>query len=244
MHLDPEQVERLLAGELGTQTERALRRHLAECEACRELVARADREATEVRGLLRQVDHPVPHIDAKRLIVRTEPHRTGWRRWAAGIVLVLASAGVLYATPGSPLPRWLAAAIEWLGPRVEPPDPAPPQPAPEPPSLAGIAVDPGRNLVIAFTAAQPSAQVRIQLTDGDEIVVRAPSGAATFTSHAARLEIDNRAEAATFEIQVPRGAPRVEIQVEGSRIFLKEAQRITTDDTTAQIAPYVLRLKP
>lgn len=243
MHLDAEQVERLLAGELGAQTERPIRQHLTQCEACRDLVARADRETSEIHALLREVDHAPPRIDARRVMARVGAHRMGWRQWAAGIVLVLASAGVLYAAPGSPLPRWLAAAVDWVGNRVEP-APSPPPAAPETPGVVGIAVDPGPNLIIAFTTSQPAGQVRVLLTDSEEVVVRAPSGAATFTSHVARLVIDNQAQVATFDIQVPRGAPRVEIQVNGSRIFLKEGHRITTDDSTAQISPYLLPLHP
>jgi hypothetical protein len=141
------------------------------------------------------------------------------------------------------LPRWLAAAVEWLGNRVEP-APAHQPSTPEAPGVAGIAVDPGPNLVIAFTSLQPAGQVRVQLTDSGEVVVRAPAGAATFTSHVTRLVIDNRDQVATFDIQVPRSAPRVEILVDGSRIFLKVGSRVTTDDSTAQTAPYLLPLNP
>ena len=50
------------------------------------------------------------------------------------------------------------------------------------PSVAGIAVTPGQNLVLLFAAAQTQGQARVTLTDGPEVVVRAVLGAATFTS--------------------------------------------------------------
>jgi len=95
------------------------------------------------------------------------------------------------------------------------------------PGVAGIAVAPGRALVILFTSPQVEGQAQVSLTDGTEVVVRAPSGTATFTADVDRLVIDNPGSRATFEIQIPRAAPWVEIRVQGVPIFLKEGSRVT-----------------
>ena len=47
---------------------------------------------------------------------------------------------------------------------------------------------------------------------------------------------------ATFEIQIPRAAPRVEILVGGTRLFLKEGSRVTVEGTADAQGPFVLPL--
>ena len=81
------------------------------------------------------------------------------------------------------------------------------------------------------------------LTAGAEVVVRAPAGSATFTSLASRLVIGNHGPAATFDIEIPRTAARVEVLVEGGRIFLKEGHNVTVSDSGGGTGPYVLPLK-
>jgi len=241
-HLDVEQVERLLDGETLTNADRWARVHVAECGECRGRVAVAEREAAEIRGLLTQADHDPPKVDALQVAARARVHRGGWQKWAAGILLVIGSAGILYAAPGSPLRGWLAAAARWIGHEEvrAPSDESASVPAPA--SVAGIAVLPGESLVILFEESQPEGQARITLTSGPEVIVRAPAGSATFTSQASRLVIGNHGAASTYDIEIPFKAPRVEVLVEGGRIFLKEGQDITITDSSASTGPYVLPL--
>jgi len=240
MHLDEDRLQRLRHGELSPAMETAARQHVAECAECRGRVAAAERDETEVFGLLRELDHPTPQIDAETVAARARGRGHGRgvsaMRWAAGIVLVLGLAGAAYAAPGSPLPTWVETVVEWASGR---PDRAP---APSP-GVAGIAVAPGPRLVIVFTAPQATGQAQVSLTDGADVVVRVLSGAATFTTDVDRLVIDNQGSA-TFEIQIPRTAPRVEIRVGGQRVFLKERSRVTTDTVTDMGGPYVLPLVP
>lgn len=239
MHLDEEQVQRLLHGQLSRPVEESARAHVAECPDCRGRVALAEREEGEVYALLRQVDHPPPRMDAAGIAARARSFRVG--RLAAGILLAVGLAGAAYATPGSPLPGWIDSLAEWIGGGPSPRASAPVQ-GPEP-AGAGIAVAPGRNLLILFRFPQTEGQVQVTLTERTEVVVRAPIGAATFTTDVDRLVIDNHGSAATFEILIPRAAPRVEIQVGGDRIFLKEGPRVTTPESLDSRGPYVLPLR-
>ncbi len=244
MHLDEEQIQRLLHGELAPPAETSARQHLAECTDCRGRVAEAEREEDEVYALLRQVDHPPPPVDADAVAARARAHDFGWGRWAAGILVALGLASAAYAAPGSPLPAWVEAFREWIGGR---PDPSPSAPAPvraPEPRVAGIAVAPGQKLLILFTSPQAEGQAQVSLTDGAEVVVRAPIGAAIFSSDVDRLVIDNQGSAAIFEIEVPRAAPRVEIRVGADRIFLKEGRRVTTEKSTKARGLYLLPLMP
>src|SRR4030095_2706667 len=96
-----------------------------------------------------------------------------------------------------------------------------PQPAP-----AGVAVTPGRSLLLQFTNSQAEGQARLTLTHGADVGGRAPAGAANFPSNVDRLLIDNQKTAATFEIQIPRGAARVEIRVGSRPVFLKVGEGV------------------
>lgn len=187
---------------------------------------REEQEDREVFALLRHLDHPPPQIDAHAVAALARRRRVSPVRWAAVIALAVGVAGAAYAIPGSPLPAWVKAAADWMtgGPGGTPVAP----PRVLEPEISGIAVAPGQALVILFTSAQDEGRVRVSLTDGAEVRVRAPIGAATFTSDVDRLVINNQDPSATFEIEIPRAAPRVEIRVVGTPIYLKEGSRVTT----------------
>jgi hypothetical protein len=247
MHLDLEQVQRHLHGELSPPAEASVREHLAGCADCRGRVVDAEREEDEVFALLRGLDHSPPRVSAHELAARANARRFNPNRWAAGLLVALGLAGAVYAAPGSPLKAWAKAAAGWIEARLAP---APVAPVPEVPPPAedrgasGIAVAPGLKLVILFTSHQAEGQAQVSLTDGDQVVVRGPIGAATFTSDADRLVVNNHGSPATFEIQIPRAAPQIEIRVEGDRIFLKEGSRITTPKSVEGPGPYLLPLTP
>jgi hypothetical protein len=242
MHLDEGQVQRLLHHELARAHEIAVRGHLAECVVCRERVTVAAQEESDVFALLGAVDHPVPVIAAGAIERKAHGRDTRRLKWAAGIVLALGIGGAAYAAPGSPLPRLLSVLTGRVRPGVEvsqsPSSPSPRGGA----GVAGVAIAPGQHLLIVFTSLQAAGEARVSLTDGAEAIVRAPSGAATFSSDADRLVIDNRGGTGTFEIQVPRAAPRVEILVDAMRRFLKEGDRITANEPPGAPGLYVIPL--
>lgn len=242
MHLDEAQVQQLLHGELARVDEIAAREHLAGCTVCRDRVAVAAREEADVFALLGAVDHPAPVIAVSAIEARGRAPDARRLKWAAGVVLALGIAGAAYAAPGSPLPRLLGTVTGWMRPDPELADTRSSVSPPGAASVAGVAIAPGERLVIVFTSSQTEGDARVRLTDSAEVVVRAPSGAATFSSDADRLVIDNRGGTGTFEIQIPRAAPRVEILVDGTRRFLKEDDRITADELPGAQGRYAIRL--
>ena len=238
MHLDEEQVQRLRDGELPAAAQQGIREHLAGCTRCRELLDSAERDEAEIFALLRELDHPPPIVSAEAVADRARSPRAVWGRWAAGILLFAGIAGVAYAAPGSPLRDWVrsaAALILGSEPGLQEPTRAE---SPEA-RLAGIAAVPGSELVIAFESPEPGGVAQVSLTTGTEVTVRAPMGAASFTSAADRLVIDNAGTGARFEIKIPRAALRVEIRVAGERIFLKDGPRVATKGS-AEIGDYYL----
>lgn len=243
MHLDEEVIQRLVDRELPAA---AAQEHLAQCEACRVRLGAAEREAGWFDAKLREIDHLPPAIRAADVIPKaaSQARSQSLGRLAASVVLALSIAGVAYAIPGSPL-RGLVQSLLGRAPAVAPAPVAPPVNAPPPaPVLGGIAVEAGASLVVEFSAAQSSGLVRINFTEGSEVSVRAPDGVARYTSAGSRLLIANDGSIADFEIEIPKGARRVEIRVGGSRRLLKEGKVVTVGTRVAQLGsgPYILEL--
>lgn len=251
MHLDADQVQRVLHGELAASSEAAVREHLNSCATCRARVADAQQDERELHGLLRALDHAPPAISAQTVLGRARVKQRAplALRWAAGLLLAFGVSSAAYAIPGSPVRGWVDAVGRLLAGVVEAPSVpnAPSVPAAQPAgpgATAGIAVAPGRELIVAFTSSF-RAEVRVTLVDTpSEVVVLAPTGAATFTADGERLEIVINGPTARIDVRIPRAAPRVEILVNGSRRLLKVAARVTTPGAEAPVEPYVLTIAP
>jgi hypothetical protein len=159
---------------------------------------------------------------------------------AAGFAIAVGIAGVAYAVPGSPLRAWVESVVAKIGAR-----PAPRAPVGEGPDsgIAGIAIVPGPSTLILFTTRQSAGNARITLTDGAEIAVHGPGAAATYTSTDDRLLIDNRGSVADFEIAVPNHAVRVEIRVDGERLFFKDGGHIFAAGPGDSAGRYVVSLR-
>lgn len=230
MHLDDERLQRVIDGELPAAERAAVLEHLAGCPDCRRAKLEAETEQHRMQALLRELDEPEVErsgtrmaLPGDRAVARGSRAGSFERRpmapqWAVASLLLVLLAGAALAIPGTPVSRW---AQDMLA-RVRR-EPARSQVTPRVETPAGIAVAPGERMVIEFPSAQGVATVR--LTGGDELVIRAPNGAATFTSDVDRVRVTPLAPA-SFDIEIPRDAPFVEIQVAGSPRFRKEGSRV------------------
>lgn len=262
MHLEEERIQRKLHGELDLPAQLAVEQHLAGCASCRRRVEEAQREEQWILDQLRLVDHPAPAVNVQHLAARAREEGTrrsqGWfsrvlphgsplrvRRlqWAAGILVALGAAGVAYTMPGSPVPRWVGRAIEWVtGSSTIAPESPPAVPVPSGSPASGIAMVPGESFTIRFAAAQPKGSVTVSLVTGHDIVARALNARVAFTTDIDRITIENSGAEADYEIELPHEAPRVEILVGERRLLLKEADRVTTDAPADPQARYRLSL--
>jgi hypothetical protein len=198
----------------------------------------------DINLLLRELDHPRLPVPVAAIIARAQQEKPRWGRWAAAILLVAGLGGVAYAIPGSPVPRWVSAAVgRFAGSPSPPRSPDSVITAPDA-AIAGIAMEPGADFRIVFSHLADGGVARVTLADGTDVIVRAPGGAATFTSDVNRLVIDNQPSTAMFDIVIPRSALRVEIQVAGHRIFLKDHDRVEAGTATISHQQYLLPLKP
>lgn len=236
MHLDDERAQRLLHGELADD-EVSTRAHLAECSACRSRFDELGREEDKIFATLRLLDHPATPISARAVMARAGTPAVEWRRWAAAAVFAVGLVGAAYAIPGSPLRRWIDA----VKPQA-PPERAAPRAPVSPPGSSGVAVAPGTRLVIAFATADSGSRVIVRLVGDGEVVVRGPTGAATYTSDIGRVVVDNGPGLAEFEIDIPTAAPRVEIRVGTKVLFLKVGSRLEGPGALDGRGPFLVPL--
>ena len=231
MHLDEEQIQRLLHGELLPANADSAREHLRTCADCALRMSAATGDEKFVLDRLRLLDHPPPSRDAASVMVGRRARGPRWIRWAAGIVLTLGAAGAAYAIPGSPVRRLVdrIAARTTTAPAERPAEPRQPTDS----VVAGIAVSPGDRLTLVFSSEQPPAVATVSLTDGADVVVRAVGGHAAFASDVDRLSINNEATAARFEVEIPRRAAHVEIEVAGRRVLVKQGSRVVIEGRQA-----------
>lgn len=244
MHPDASRLMSYADGELPSAERASIRQHLIACATCGAMVEEGERTRDEIDVLLRAVDHPHPSVSAASLVRRAQREGTGrtraFRR-AAGIVLAVVAAGVAYAAPGSPLREWIrgperAPAAATSSP-VQARRPIPRR------ITAGIAVTAGESLVIQFAASQQTGVVRITLVDSATVVVRAPESAATFSSAEGRLLIDNAGSTASFEIELPRAAPSIEVRVGDRRLLMSRGGQLS-GAVEAGASSVVLSLSP
>jgi len=228
-HLDEARIQEMLHGEISDAEAARAREHAKHCRECARRLEEAEEEERLVSTLLGQLDTSPPHVEVGQVLAEASeppPLAAGrgrrWNRWVAGIVLALGIGGVAYAIPGSPFRRWVddlipGGLVREQGARVS-------EPVPVTESMGGIAVTPGPSFVISFTRPN-GGSVRISRVEGEEVIVRAPAGSASYETGYDRLVIDPRGTSTTFEVDLPRSAPHIEIRVEGATILVQEGDR-------------------
>ena len=207
----------------------------------------------EVHELLRHLDHPMTQVDVRDLM--RPPQSVRWSRvgQAAAVLVMFGIAGVAFAAPGSPLSSWIVKVVERAihGSSIEhvvPPPPVahvatPSVPTPSKPRISGVAVAPGPKLAIVFANTQSVGDLRVSLVDVAAVTVRTENGAATFTSSEGRLVVSNAGSQASFDIEVPVGAPRIEILVAGALRFVKDGQHISAASASRRGELYIVPLQ-
>ena len=237
MHLDDEQFQRMLHGELAPASRSRVHEHLDACATCRERLDQQARDEERTFSLLRVIDAPVPALGAEVVLDRSRDRGRPWAARVAAILGGLAIAGAVYAAPGSPVRAFVRRLI--LPPphvssgRVAPPAGTEGVPA------SGIAITPGRRLTIDVTGA-PSGPTTVALTDGNEVIVRALGGRPAFRSDVDRLVVANMATVAELAIDIPRSAPWVDVRLAGRRVLRKAGTDVSSAAPRDSAGRYVL----
>jgi hypothetical protein len=242
MHLNEEQVQRVLHNELDEPGRTTVTRHLAECPSCAVVVEAAASDEAWLLGELRRADHVAPAVPfelvARRARLRRRASR--WLRRAAAVLLLLGAGTAAYAIPGSPVREWLVGTTRWLigttrergargaAPVDRSPEPAVPDAGGGGGGGGGIALVPGDRLAIRFTHTQMRGIARVTLSDEALVRVRAVAGSVPLTTSGESLTIANSALLSDYVIEIPRAAREVEILVAGRSVMTTRVGTITT----------------
>lgn len=221
MHLDVDQIERVIHGELRGSTGERAQSHLAECAQCQAAVERARDDEREIMTLLGELEPARPVRLAAVLGAAAATRSPHWLARAATLAAVVVLGGAAaYALPSSPLRRWFETR---RAPALPAPGPSR-MPQAQEPQVTGVSVTPDPSMIIVFRERQRRGDVLVRLIEGPEIAVRASANGSRFSVAPGRLTIANNG-LATYEVDVPASVPRVEIVVAGSRLWLKEGPR-------------------
>ena len=222
MHLDDDQIQRLIDGELAPAETRVARAHLAACESCRPRVDAAADDAQAVSALLTALDDPAPALRFEMVTARARARRGRWTRSAIGWVAAAVIATVAIAAPGSPVRSWMGNAVRWMSGTPRPPAVSTPESEAD---GAGIAVDPGPSFVIEIRAPRAGGSLVVRWTGDSQVAVRSSRPGAAFTSSRERLTVAMERDSVELEIAVPTSAPRVEIRSRDRMLWLGQAGR-------------------
>jgi hypothetical protein len=107
-----------------------------------------------------------------------------------------------------------------------------------------VAVPPGGHFTIVFRARQQSGGIAVSLVDGPYLALRTRNGAPPITTDLDGLTVENRGSSADYDLELPRGAPWVEIRTAGHRLFLKDGNRVITARPAEADGRYLIPLRP
>lgn len=258
MHLTTDDLERLLADELEPDRAREIERHLQHCTACVQSLDQARAEERMVFGALRALDAPAPSVDpdlvwrqARRGTTDRRPdfqgtadaHRAARGRWVWAAVLVglLISAGLVYTAPNSPLRLWLASRFENGAPRRPPEAPGVSPETRAEDGSSGIVVTPGERYLVRFEAEQVSGRIRLSIVDRSDLSIRALAAGVSFVTDAQQLIVRNRGASGDYELQVPRDARELRVACGEQVLFETRGGSIDAavprDDTGRYLLP-------
>jgi len=244
-----------LDGELDRSGQEEIRIHLDGCGACRN-TAHDLRESSEAAAQgLAVLDVQAPMELARTFLgrrFRREPSRPRIRfpglARAAGIALLLVG-GAASALPGSPVRQWITSGwdqltqVRDLSLEEAGPDPSGPETAfvpGEEEAGAGIGTADGE-VELRVLDLPEGAEVRVLLVDGDHAGIYGPPGT-HFRTEAGRIEAV--APSGGVRIELPRGARRARVIVNGELYLRKIGDRLEILGPVRDSAAAEIRFQP
>jgi anti-sigma factor RsiW len=257
MHPRMQRLQAYAAGELKGDVRRRTAVHLAQCPRCRATVEWMDDVRTTARA-----DVPSPPAGAwEKIAARAEagaavllpveppesarPSSLSWTRAARVAVVALLLAGAAAAAmPGSWVRTAVEALIPGLGAGAETAVPAEATEATDATPPVTLIIEPvGGAVVVALERPDSAVRVHVQITDANELEVRARDHAATatFRSSPGRLTILD-AGAGAITLVVPRTLPSMRVAVDGRPLLVREHGEVRVLAPTADTigAEYIL----
>ena len=216
MHPPDGDLRALLDGELGDAPRQNVVRHTASCATCYSRLLELERDVETTYELLGLLTPPPSALTLTEVARHAAPGPRRGSLIAATITLViLASAGAVAAAP---FIRSFVSRVFHSRPSSVP------QQSGGAPGQTAIALAPAAVTDIRFAVAQPDGALRVSLTDSTELVIRS-STAVSYRVFPGGLAVENGGTP-SFDILLPRSAPRVNIVVAGHVVLEKVGPRV------------------
>lgn len=219
----------MLDGELEPGQAGRVRDHLADCAACRAVLAEQQQAAESFSDSLLLLDagaRPPSRWPTRELAPAggrrqgSERHGLRWR-WgtlARAAALILAAAGAASAlAPGSPVRDWLGDLVRTEAAVKEGPAIAPEVAAPAAPAPAGVSVAPAEGRVrVVLEGFAPESRVRLRVVDRREARVRVEGAhaMARFVVGSGELRVIGGNDG-TVWVELPRTAGEATVEIDG-----------------------------
>lgn len=205
-----------------------MRAHLAACAECAS--RKSDLEALlatnrDALASLERKDPPTTTADEIVAIARrgrnaeASPASRRFLR-AASIALLVATAAVAAAMPGSPFRDAAVRLVENLRPVGEPDS------TPGIPPTAGVALQPSDRLVVVFASGQVAGAVEIALVPTSTARVETSDQDVSFSVANDSIAVDNQGSTASYVVTVPEGLSSFEVRVGGATVFRKSGTTV------------------
>ena len=253
-HLDEGRLRALLDGELSDRDGERERRHLDECDTCRELLVGVQEASAVIDAALRRLDTVTPPAGAKEAVLARVGAGPGDARGVpftfarAAILVLFFGAVVATALPASPVRGWIAAgwghAVElFTGPARDESASLPVDSAlsAQTPESAGVRleVETGELLVL-LQDVEPGTELDVRLVDGFQ--------AAAFAAPPARFRTaDGRIEviggSGRVRVDIPRSVEVASIWVNGRMYITKAGDELDVAGPIVTRTPGEIRLR-
>lgn len=200
-----------------------------------------DRDLLIALGAL---DSPVRDISAESIIQEARS-RTRQRRvrLAAAAVVMLSAIGVA-AMPGSPVRRWLAAAVSGISSR-QPEKPATSSDSASTGAKAemrGVSTAIGTSAEISFSHSQESGDVFLRLIPESELRIRSPEFPSSYSLRAGNITVRNPGSRASYDIDASERAD-IQVIVAGRIVFRRHNGVVVSGPQPGSDGAYVFSLQ-
>jgi hypothetical protein len=225
MHPSEPDLLALIDGELEQADAASMQAHLTSCPACTARKAELETLVSRNRQMLAALDGDPPNTTADKIIAVAERRRIAAARGrhalvkAATIAILLATAAVAAAWPGSPVREAALRLVEGLRPGS-----APEASRTSGIPAAGVAVQTTDGLVVAFAARQSRGTIEIVLEPTQTARIETSDPATSFSVASDSIAVDNAGSAASYVVTLPEALPSAEILVEGITVFRKTGE--------------------
>jgi hypothetical protein len=248
VHLSDHDIGAMLHGET---SEPAFTEHAAICAECAHKIRSARAAERITRERLAFLDHSVPAISARAVMLPQQTTRyLPLKQMAAAATFLLLAFGAAAALPASPFHRMLVRAMAGLTSHDAS---APAQPiraaaqrdaGRHPDTNSGVLFLPDSSLDVVFRQSQASGTIRVTFVNEPLASVSSLGGSRSFDLGQRQVVANNGASAGSYSISFPVTLKTVVIRIGSDTVFTRAGSDIRTVGRMDRRGSFTLSLSP